>query len=167
VAIPQRAKMDWIIEKSQELGISEMIPIETERTIVRMSGDARKRVLARWEKIIREAAKQSWNTTLLKIFSPLPLSKAVQFIPDGEPVLFFHPEPKATRFSDWIRDGILNSRPNEIKSVHVFFGPEGGFSEGDWTIVQQKNAQMIYLGDPILKVETAVVAVAGAIKFCA
>ena len=59
VALGQRGKFDTLVEKAQELGLTALHPMETQRTMTRMTAEKKEKALARWEKIAREAAKQS------------------------------------------------------------------------------------------------------------
>jgi len=70
-AIPQRCKFDALVEKAQELGVDELHPLETQRTVVKMKRESHPKVLNRWERIAREAAKQSYSLQLIKLFAPV------------------------------------------------------------------------------------------------
>ncbi|MBI3312952.1 MAG: 16S rRNA (uracil(1498)-N(3))-methyltransferase [Candidatus Omnitrophica bacterium] len=154
-ALLQKGKMDDLVRKAQELGVDEICPMETSRTVLRMNAESGKRVLQRWEKIAREAAKQSGSLQLVKITNFEKFSKILQTIPKGEVVAVFHPSAKAVGFRDWIKSlESVNAR-----RVNLFLGPEGGFAEEEI-----KNLPLINLGQNILKADTAFLAVVSALR---
>ncbi len=164
VGIPQRGKMDSLIEKSQELGVMSVVPLETERTMVRMKAGESAKVLFRWERIAKEAAKQSGALKLLQIYEPISLMKALDLIPPTAVTAIFHPSEDALPFRQWV-DDLSRSREKSIPSFHLFFGPEGGFSEGEVRLVLERKVTKIGLGKTLLKVDTAFVGVISSLRF--
>ena len=176
VAIPQKGKMDWLIEKAQELSLDAIHPLETERTMVKMSREKKASALARWTKIAREAAKQS-GSPLLTIALPDTLERILSGVRDNEEIVLFHPRPDALTFRAWI-DGLRQKgaslRPFRAVGpegpLHLFFGPEGGFTNREIQMVLHKakaclGPTLVSLGPSILKVDTAFLSVTGALKF--
>ena len=173
-AMLQKGKMDGLVEKAQELGVQEIWPVETSRTVVKMSGESSERVLARWEKIAREAAKQSGSLELVKISEPQKLDKVLAQIPDGEKVAIFHPDAKAENFREWVECLIPPplSSPHEMgggkqggNTIYLFLGPEGGFSDQEVEkMLKKKSAALVSLGKNILKADTAFLAVISALR---
>lgn len=168
-AIPKQAKFDFLVQKAQELGVWELVPVITERTVVRIeTGRKADSKLERWQKIAVEAAKQSGNLQILRIAEPGTLEGAVQVIKPGEQLAVFHPEGDKKLFSSWMQSlrgtsftGILN----------LFIGPEGGLSEKEvhFLLEYSRSAGCVYdqvgLGETILKVDTAFVGALAAIRF--
>ncbi|MBI3307305.1 MAG: 16S rRNA (uracil(1498)-N(3))-methyltransferase [Candidatus Omnitrophica bacterium] len=162
-ALPQRGKMDEMIEKAQELGADEIWPMETSRTVVKMSRDNSAKVLARWNKIAREAVKQSGSCELVKISEPKKLEQILKEIPKEEKVALFHPGAEALPFQNWIK---LMEKISP-KKVTLFLGPEGGFSESEIAAVRSgrtASANVVSLGENILKADTAFLAVISALR---
>jgi 16S rRNA (uracil1498-N3)-methyltransferase len=157
-ALLQKGKLDDLVQKAQELGIQKIFPVETRRTVAKMTPEARKKVMGRWEKIAREAAKQSGSLRLTEIHEPAEFKKAVQGLPAGSQIALFHPTEKMS-FPEWIK----TVKPE--KEIHLFFGPEGGFedAEVEWAI--SKGAVVVGLGDILLKADTAFYGVTAALKF--
>jgi 16S rRNA (uracil1498-N3)-methyltransferase len=101
-AFLQKGKMDDLVRQMQELGAEGFFPVETERTIVKMEAQAKARMTERWEKIVREAAKQSGSLKVMKIGGPYTLKEAVAAVPAGEVAAVFHPSADAMPFREWI-----------------------------------------------------------------
>jgi len=168
-AFAAKGVMDELIEKGQELGVASFHPLMTERTVVSLAAEKEGKVLERWYKISREAAKQSGNAALIQIARPITLEAALKMIPPGEDILFFHPGPSSRAFEEWLRD----SRPKsgQASVLNLFIGPEGGFSDRE--VLKAREASGLYgirmtlisLGKSILRVSTAVVAAVAALKY--
>jgi len=168
VAFAAKGVMDELVEKAQELGVSHFYPLKTEYTVISLSAEKETKVLDRWYKITREAAKQSGNSNLTQVFGPLGIHDALEKLNAGDEAAFLHPDPQSTKFSEWFQQGPLKS--SECKSINLFVGPEGGFSEQELEAACEKSKALgiqmtkIFLGDNILRVSTAVVGAVAAIK---
>lgn len=145
--LPKAEKMELIIQKSIELGIDEIVPINTDRTIVKLAGKEEKK-LARWNKIAEAAAKQSRRGKVPKVRPVINFSQAIQQASKNDiNIIPYEKEEK-------------NSIKNIIKgfdgeSIGIFIGPEGGFSEKEIEIAIKNNIKPITLGKRILRTETA------------
>ena len=145
--LPKAEKMELIIQKCIELGIDEIVPINTDRTIVKLAGKEEKK-LARWNKIAEAAAKQSRRGKVPKVRSVINFSQAIQQASKNDiNIIPYEKEEK-------------NSIKNIIKgfdgeSIGIFIGPEGGFSEKEIEIAIKNNIKPITLGKRILRTETA------------
>ena len=145
--LPKAEKMELIIQKCIELGIDEIVPINTDRTIVKLAGKEEKK-LARWNKIAEAAAKQSRRGKVPKVRSVINFSQAIQQASQNN--LNIIPYEKEEK----------NSIKNIIKgfdgeSIGIFIGLEGGFSEKEIEIAIKNNIKPITLGKRILRTETA------------
>jgi 16S rRNA (uracil1498-N3)-methyltransferase len=149
--LPKSDKMDWIVQKATELGVANIVPLTTERTIVKPK-DEEKRV-ARWQKIAREAAMQSNRPDIPLVETIRPFSDFVQ-IPNSE--------LRTLRLMPWeegtvpIKE-ILPANPG-MKNIIVLIGPEGGFSAHEAEAAQGKGFHLASLGPNILRTETAAIA---------
>ena len=165
-ALPQKRKMDELVEKAEELGVQELWVIESQRSIVKMSGDAKIRARERWERIVVEAAKQSGSPILTTIEGPLPFDKLVEEKLERSGRSFiFHPDPQGLSFSDLVTE--LKGREAEISAqpVFLFFGPEGGFTEEEVKLAESRGVRKVFLGDSTLRLETAFLGVISALRF--
>ena len=161
-ALPQRKKMDDLIMRAEELGVHELWVLETDRTVVKMRGDGRERVRNRWERIVVEAAKQSGSPVLMRVEGPLPFKKILEekvMIP--EKAFIFHPDPEGLHFSEMIEGLREGKAPAEI---FLFFGPEGGFTDEEVRLAESRGVKKVFLGDSILRLETAFLGVISAIR---
>ncbi len=167
-AFAAKGVMEELVEKCQELGVTEFYPLLTERTAVALAGEKEGKVLERWYKIAREAAKQSGNARLVQLSAPLALEAAFKIIPLGEEAVFFHPEPESgLPVKIWLQQS-AGARP---AGVNLFIGPEGGFTRRELdaakAAAQRKGSRFvqIWLGPATLRVSTAAVAAVSAVKF--
>ncbi len=163
-ALLQRGVMEDLVRKAQELGVSGVFPIETERSL-KLAPDQRIKMLTRWRKIAAEAAKQSGSLQVLEISEPKKCAEVLKEIDPKEQVVFFHPHGEGISFRDWM-DSLT------MTTLHLFFGPEGGFSEKEiQSAVQTRLAVggqkpvFVKLGANILKADTAFLGVASALRF--
>lgn len=156
--LPKAAKFDLVIEKCTELGIDTIYPLLTERTVVTVKKESLVKKLARWQKIAREATRQSRRTTIPQVKPPLFLEQAAPLIPNYNLALVFW--EKAT---DWLPEERLK-RLGKGK-LSVFVGPEGGFSEAEVELLKSKDALVCSLGPRILRTETVPIAVLAILNF--
>lgn len=162
--LPKADKMDWIVQKATELGVAAIVPLITERTIVKIK-DEEKRV-SRWQKIAREAAMQS-NRPDIPLVEPVQSFRNFIFslAPDPRPLdpRSSAPEPGTLLLLPW-EEGTLPIKDilretSGIKKIIVLIGPEGGFSEAEAGAARGKGFHPVSLGPNILRTETAAVAV--------
>ncbi len=149
--LPKSDKMDWIAQKATELGVASIVPIVTERTIVKVR-DEEKRV-SRWQKIAREAAMQSNRPDI-------PLVEKIQIYgryldtltTDSETLLLFPWEEGTQPVKEVLR------KSQDSKKIVVLIGPEGGFSAKEAELAKGKGFHLVSLGQNILRTETAAIA---------
>ena len=183
--LPKADKMDWIVQKATELGVANIVPLITERTIVKIK-DEEKRV-SRWQKIAREAAMQSKRADIpiieeirkyadfLQAFSnpPMPpfakggnnaasppLEKGGRGGFSSSGALLLLPWEEGTNPIK----GVLTQK-QDVKHIVVLIGPEGGFSEAEAGAARGKGFHLVSLGPNILRTETAAVAVLSMIGY--
>ena len=147
-------KMDVIIQKSVELGVTEITPIVTERCDVKLSGDRLEKRIEHWRNIIINATEQSGRAVLAKLNEPLSLSEAIQQQAQNLRLLFTpHTEKK-----------LLNIQQPADRNISIFIGPEGGFSESEATWAIDQGVEMIILGKRVLRTETASIAIIASLQ---
>jgi len=156
--LPKSDKMDWIVQKAAELGVANIVPLVTERTIVKIK-DEEKRI-SRWQKIAREAAMQSNRADIPAIGRIVSYNDFLR-TPNFElPTLFLLPWEEGTVPIK----GILRANPG-MKNIVVLIGPEGGFSAHEAEAAQGKGFHLVSLGPNILRTETAAIAVLSMIGY--
>jgi 16S rRNA (uracil1498-N3)-methyltransferase len=142
-AVPKGERFDWLVEKATELGVTRLVPILTERSVV----DPRAGKLERLRRLIVEACKQSGRSSLMELDDPVDWDEWLRFGNVGvETRLVAH--PGGGRIPEV--EGGLN--------VTIAIGPEGGFTDTEIAGAEQAGYQRIGLGPTILRVETAALA---------
>ncbi|MEG2439074.1 MAG: 16S rRNA (uracil(1498)-N(3))-methyltransferase [Lachnospiraceae bacterium] len=150
--IPKNDKMELIIQKAVELGVYQIIPVETRRTIVKIDDKKAGKKLERWNKISESGAKQSGRNIVPEVTQILSFSKALDYMRQKELEVSLIPYELAEGMADTKRV-IEHILPGQ--SIAVMIGPEGGFEQEE--IIQAMDAGMypITLGKRILRTETA------------
>lgn len=158
--LPKSDKMEWIIQKAVELGVYEVIPVETRRTVVKLEEKKAAKKVQRWQQIAEGAAKQSGRGFIPRIH---PVCKFAQALEYGRqcPVKWIPYERAAGMAAT--RELLGNLKPGQ--DVAVFIGPEGGFAEEEIQKAQEQGYTPITLGRRILRTETAGLALLSALMF--
>jgi 16S rRNA (uracil1498-N3)-methyltransferase len=156
--LPKSDKMDWIVQKSTELGVASMVPLVTERTIVKIR-DEEKRV-SRWQKIAREAAMQSNRPDIPKVGHVRSFSDYIQSLSTEPQNLLLLPWEEGT-------EPVNNvfRQMHGIQNIIVLIGPEGGLSTQEAEAARKRGFRLVSLGPNILRTETAAVAVLSMIGY--
>ena len=150
--LPKADKMDWIVQKATELGVSRIIPIAMERSVVRLSeADGRKKT-ERWQKISREAGKQCGRCFLPEICLPLSIEQLTA--KTDLPALNVVPWEEADGFGPL---ALHNAWP-KTDSLGILIGPEGGISSREIGMLKSGGFLPMTLGKRILRTETAGIA---------
>lgn len=152
-ALPREQKMDLIVQKATELGASEIVPVLTERSVVRLKGDRGAGKQNRWEKIALNAAKQCGAAWLPKI-APVQMLKDFLFTRRAFGALWVCALDETARP---IGKAIQAIRDRPVSSVGVFVGPEGDFSVAEMEMIRAAGAVSISLGGGVLRSETAAI----------
>jgi len=156
--LPKSDKMDFIVQKATELGVSSLVPLMTERTIMKVK-DEEKRV-TRWQKIAREAAMQSGRPDIPKVETIRSFSDFIRTLAPGPQTLLLFPWEEGTVPIKQV----LRQTPDALNII-VLIGPEGGFSQAEAEAAKEKGFHLVSLGPNILRTETAAVAVLSMILY--
>jgi 16S rRNA (uracil1498-N3)-methyltransferase len=158
-AIPKGAKMDLIVEKCAELGLSTLVPVYTARTVVREVAARLPEKLARWQRVGAAAARQCGRQVLLDLCAPLSWADfCVHY--SAAPVKLVCWEEEA-RYS--LRQALHTlSRPQPLV---VLIGPEGGLTSEEVALARAHGFVTVGLGPHILRTETAAIAVTSIIRY--
>ena len=158
-ALPKFDKLEYIIQKSVELGVSEIVPVLTSRCISRPDEKTMAKKLDRLQKIADEAAKQSGRGKLPKVSEMLTFKNAVKELCKAEmPILLYE-------HADYPLRGCMEKYSGG--KIAIFVGAEGGFSEEEAEFAVKSGAFSASLGPRILRCETAPVAAISAIMYAA
>ncbi len=156
-ALPKGDKLDSVIQKAVECGMTELTTFESERCVVRMKDGAESKKLERRERIALEAAKQSGRGILPVIHATCRFSEALSLAKEADLPLFCY-EGDGTlplgrvlkeKRAEFLQKGI------EEPSVSIMIGSEGGFSLAEVQAAQNAGMIAVGLGKRILRTETA------------
>lgn len=147
--LPKAEKMELIIQKCVELGINEIIPVSTDRSIVKLSGKEDKKI-SRWNKISETASKQSKRGKIPNIGKPLNFKEAIEHSKVNDKNIIPYEKEKENSLKK-----ICEDFREDTKSIGIFIGPEGGFSDKEIELAKNSNIIPITLGKRILRTETA------------
>jgi 16S rRNA (uracil1498-N3)-methyltransferase len=153
-ALVPAGKMDFILEKASEFGISDFIPVETARSL-KTPEERYGRKAERWARIARETTKQSKGTAVPVVHPPLRLKQFLNA--RGQGLRIFLSEHGGRPLRDLLLDHERSGRPSP-PAVMVFIGPVGGWTEGEERDFRESGCEAVSLGRRILKSETAAVA---------
>lgn len=147
LAIPllKEQKMDFILQKATELGVSKIVPILTERSIIKLEQGKEDKKIERWQKIVKEASEQSMRTIIPKVTSVKKITDLENF--DGLKLVC-----STTEKENNIKN-ILNKNLDCDKIILVI-GPEGGLSKKEEDQLVEIGFQKTTLGPRIMRVET-------------
>ena len=148
--LPKAEKLELVLQKGTELGASAFAPAACARSIVKLDGKEEAK-LARWQRIVEEAARQCGRASVPQVFSPKPLATAVSSLPGEPAVLVLDEEEKSLPLSTAVAS--LGSRP-----LALVIGPEGGLTREEVNALVAKGAIAITLGKLVLRTETAALA---------
>lgn len=149
-AIPKKGNMELVVQKSTEIGVCKIIPIITERTIVKIDEKKQEKKIGRWQKIAEEAAKQSRRGKIPSIEKVCSLRELYSTFSAYDLVLIpWEEEERKGIRSVWQE---LKKRPQDLM---IIIGPEGGFSAAEIETAKQYGGIPVTLGPRILRTETA------------
>ena len=154
--LPKSDKMDFIIQKTVEMGVSEIIPVEMHRSIVKLTGDKRRKRTVRWQAIAESAAKQSKRALIPRVHEILSMKEALAYAAEYSDLILVPYERMADEAESGTRTLIEALQPGQTAAV--FIGPEGGFEETEVEAAVREGAKTISLGKRILRTETAALA---------
>ena len=161
--LPKSQKMDLIVQKGTELGITEFIPVITHRVDVKLKGEFKK--IDRLKKIALEAAKQSKRSIIPSVLEPIEFEEVLDKIKSLD--LLIVPYENANNFGikTLMNELRIENMVDDIKNVGIFVGPEGGIEESEVERLKDKGARIVTLGKRILRTETAGFVAASLIQY--
>jgi 16S rRNA (uracil1498-N3)-methyltransferase len=159
-AIPKGSRLDEVIDHLTQLGVERIIPMQTERVIVKLDGAGAESRLKRWRKIAQSAAQQSRQSRITVIEAVTGFEDVIKSAHNYDLKLI----PHLTGQRRLIKDVLAESRP---KDIIVVIGPEGDFTPEEVTLALSNDFTAVSLGDTVLRVATAAIAAASYIKLSA
>ena len=156
-SLVKEQKMDFIIQKATELGVSEIIPYEATRSIIKTNGKEDKKI-DRWQKIAKEASEQSKRVEIPKIKPILSLDELIQLDNYDVKILCTVRENSKN-----IKNVLSNVKTNDTMLIVV--GPEGGFTEQEEEKMIENGFVTVSLGNTVLRTETVALFVMSVIHY--
>ena len=148
--LPKAEKMEWLLQKGTEIGVSAFVPVATSRSIVKLEGRKADNKVARWKQIAVSAAKQSGRGRIPAVHSVQSLSSAAALLPSFDLNLVLYEEEKNCSLKQ-----ILRAVSPVPRTVSLWVGPEGGLAAEEVQALTQAGAISVGLGPRILRTETA------------
>lgn len=150
--LPKGDKMELIIQKGVELGVSEIVPVAMQNCIVKLDGKKAAARQARWQAIAESAAKQSKRSLVPAILPVCGFQEAVEYAKTMDVRLLPYEQARGMAYTREVF-----GRIEKGSSVGIFIGPEGGFSPREIEAVGDRM-ELVSLGSRILRTETAGIA---------
>ena len=157
VALVKEQKMDLILQKLTELGVSRIIPVSMERSIVKLDKERFNKKKVRWESICKEASEQSKRTNI-------PINEDIKSIKDLTKEDADLKLVASTKEKEKLLNYYLQSIEDCAKIIMVI-GPEGGISDKEEDILVSNGYNRVSFGNLIFRVETATIYVASIINY--
>lgn len=158
--LPKGDKMDLIIQKAVELGASEIVPVATRRSVVKLDAKKAEAKQRRWNLIAENAAKQAKRTVIPMVRTVTGFDEAVRLASDTDRKFIPY---ELARGMEATREAFHAIRPGD--SVALFIGPEGGFDEQEVALAEKAGFLPVTLGKRILRTETAGMAILSILMF--
>lgn len=150
--LPKVDKMELVIQKSIELGVYDITPIEMKRCVVKLNEKDKAKKIERWQKIAEVAAKQSGRNQIPKINNIIPVKNICGLIEKYDLILVAYEKEEETTLKEVLKS-IKQTKHEDLK-IAVVIGPEGGIEEQEVEILKQCGAKIVTLGKRILRTET-------------
>ncbi|MDX8399167.1 MAG: 16S rRNA (uracil(1498)-N(3))-methyltransferase [Gallionellaceae bacterium] len=142
-------KMDWIVQKATELGVSEIVPVQTQRSVTKLSGARAEKRTEHWRQVAISACEQCGRNDLPQVHAPQSLDSWLLAKNSDQDSKFILLPGGATQ---------LKALAKPHTSVTLVIGPEGGFTSDEANVAQQMGFAPVLLGPRVLRTETAAIA---------
>ena len=151
--IARGEKMDWILQKSTELGVAAFVPVASERSEVRLDAERADKRVAHWRSVVRSACEQSGRARVPEVAPPQSLAAALEALPAGARFLL-----------DPVTQQAIGTITLDTGHCILAIGPEGGWSPRDREQLLGAGFGGLRLGPRILRTETAGIAAIAALQ---
>ena len=152
-ALLKGQKMEWVLQKGTEIGVSSFVPVLSERCVSRPSKVDIEGKLERWRAIVREAAEQSGRAVLPEVTGLASLEQACASANAADLALMAWEEERTTTLRELLRTQVRSGAGS--RRVAILIGPEGGFSGQEAEAARSAGIRIAGLGPRILRAETA------------
>ena len=153
IGVSRGERMDWVLQKATELGVTKITPLITERTEVKLSGERADKKMEHWQQIIISACEQCQRNILPELSEPQNFSDWIDTC-DAELKFVLHH-----------RNNQGFSKDKSAKNISLLIGPEGGLDNDEIAQAVAKNFSPLTLGPRVLRTETAPVAAISLVQY--
>ena len=147
--LPKADKMELIVQKATELGAASVVPVAMSRCVVQLDGKDGRKKQERWQKIAREACKQSGRCEMLQVTEPISFKQLLARLPEHGAAIVPWEDARGYSLNRFHAD-----HP-EVTDLAIVIGPEGGMSEDEVARMKEAACLSVTLGPRILRTETA------------
>lgn len=149
-ALPEKERMELIIQKSTELGVLKIIPFKSEKSISLEERESRQKKSHKWQEIALKAAKQSRRDSIPEVGSCVGFKEALESVRDTDLKVILWENAKEPALKT-----LLIDKKAQAKTITVMSGPEGGFTEAEIKEARASGFIPVTLGGRVLRAETA------------
>ena len=146
--MPKGTKMELILQKLTEIGVDEIVLVQTKRSVTKIDNKKEDKKIERWERIIYEAAKQSKRGKIPTLRGVLTFKEALEDMKNNDLNLCPYENERTISIKECLKDVSADT-------IGIFVGPEGGFEEDEIEKIQDIDGKVVSLGPRILRTETA------------
>jgi 16S rRNA (uracil1498-N3)-methyltransferase len=156
-ALPEKERMEWIIQKATELGVSTIVPFKSERAISLEEREGKQKKAHRWQEIAIKAVRQSRRAKVPRVETYRTLREALAFCAgEGLKILLWEKKGES------LREVLKEQTPGKI---YAMIGPEGGFTREEVEFAREAGFRVVKLGQRILRTETAAITLMGILQY--
>ena len=147
--LPKADKMELIVQKSVELGAASVVPVAMSRCVVQLDAKDGRKKQERWQKIAREACKQSGRCEMLQVTEPISFKQLLTRLAEHQAAIVPWEDARGYGLARF------HQEHPDITDLAIVIGPEGGMSEEEIARMKEASCQSVTLGPRILRTETA------------
>lgn len=153
IGVSRGERMDWVLQKATELGVTHIIPLITERTEVKLGGERSDKKMEHWQQILISSCEQCQRNTLPSLSDPQEISKWLPNAVGERKFVLHHRDNK----------GLPSNA--QVASATLLIGPEGGLSDDEIQLAINQGFDPLTLGPRVLRTETAPVAAISLVQY--
>ena len=157
--LPKNDKMELILQKTTEIGVTQIVPLHTAYALQKPSQNR----YERWHRVVISATKQCQRAWLPELCSPQTFEASLVQLQTFSLCLLFNPDPEQGSRTQHIREVLREA--SQATAIALFVGPEGGFSNQETTAAIESGCVPVTLGTNILRTETAAIVAVAAIAY--
>ena len=163
--LPKADTMEYIIQKSVELGVYDITPVEMKRCVVKLNEKDKSKKIERWQKISEVAAKQCGRDIIPQINNIINIKNICNLIQEYDMVLVAYENEEKNTLKEQLENIKKQNNSKSKVKIGIIIGPEGGLEEKDVETLKENGAKVITLGRRILRTETVALNVLSIIMY--